>query len=360
MKIGILTFHRADNFGAVIQAYALQEYIKNLGHEVEIIDFRCKSIESHYQVFNPSILTTRKNIILTFKEYILRFADIKNRRTKHQKFNFFRNAYLQMSQPQRTIPCDIEYDCIIVGSDQVWNAHLTAKDKWIYLLKCPFTKDIKRVSYAASSERNGLKKFDRNQLETCLEAFSNISVREEFLKEDLLHYTSHKIQVCCDPTFLLPIEGYIPLITQNINKQKYILAFHMSPMGESLKFVKKFANSKKAQIFNVYGGFSVKQDSSNITNWGPIEMLNYIYHAEAVVTTSFHGLALSLILNKEVWVVDSGDNLRQKHLLKMLGLEERLINSESEYHGERINYERVNERIHKISEESKLFIANSL
>ena len=71
MKIGILTFHRAENFGATLQAYALQTYLSQLGNDVEIIDYRCTSIERNYDILNPRVLWSRKNVFFSLNECLL-------------------------------------------------------------------------------------------------------------------------------------------------------------------------------------------------------------------------------------------------------------------------------------------------
>lgn len=87
MKIGILTFHQAENFGAILQTYALQTYLQKQGYSVEVIDYRCKSIEVHYQILNPSVLFIRKNVFISFQEYVERFRNLRDRFVRKGKFN---------------------------------------------------------------------------------------------------------------------------------------------------------------------------------------------------------------------------------------------------------------------------------
>ena len=76
MKVGIVTFHRAENFGATLQAYALQTYLTHMGCDAEIIDYRCSSIERNYDILNPRILWSRKNALISLKIYLKRFLNI--------------------------------------------------------------------------------------------------------------------------------------------------------------------------------------------------------------------------------------------------------------------------------------------
>ena len=99
MKIGILTFHRAENFGATLQAYALQTYLSQQGHDVNIIDYRCPAIEMTYDIFNPRILFSRKNVFISLKHYLSRFRNIKDRIRKKRSFELFWEHYYSKTSP---------------------------------------------------------------------------------------------------------------------------------------------------------------------------------------------------------------------------------------------------------------------
>ena len=91
MKVGILTFHRAENFGAMLQVFALQQYLRKLKHDVEIIDYRNKTIESMYHIYNPYILVTRKNVFKSVEIYLSRFKNIQDRKVCKVKYSEFRS-----------------------------------------------------------------------------------------------------------------------------------------------------------------------------------------------------------------------------------------------------------------------------
>lgn len=344
MKIGILTFHQAENFGAVLQVYALQTYLQKQGYSVEIINYNCKSIEVHYQILNPSVLFTRKNIFISFQEYLERFKNLRDRFIRKDKFKKFVDKYLLLSPSLKYIKKPLNYDAIIVGSDQVWNFYLNKGAENIYLLDFPFYKRTQKVAYAASSERNGLNRVSVDNLKRCLCQFDKISVRESFLQETLESYTGKKIDLCLDPTFLLNREDYLDLLSVHKTK-KYILIYHMTLMPEILPLVEKLSKEKGCDIIEIYGGFYSGHNSRIKSDWGPLDVLDLIANAEMVFTTSFHGLALSVIMQKNVWVINKGENLRQKNLLSMLGLSARLINTIEDYYDGNIDYKQVNERL---------------
>lgn len=354
-KIGVLTYHRADNFGAVMQAFSLVQYLKECDYEVEIIDYRCKAIERNYEIFNPGILLSRKNIILSIKEYLARFRNIQDRIVKKRKFEIFRKKYLPMSKPIFAIHSPLDYDVIITGSDQVWNFYLNKGSESIYLLDFPCNTHTQRVSYAASSERNGLRNISRNRLKSTLDKFYRISVRENSLYEDLKFYTDRKIEKCVDPTFLLKKE-HLWRIAKRPNMEKFILVFHMTPMDELMPMISRIAREKNAEIIEVYGGFQVKSDSRHLSNWGPQELLGLICYAESVFTTSYHGLALSIIMEKDVWVLNKGDNTRQVNLLQQAGMVNRLLRDATDYKDCEIDYIAVSGKISPLISQSKRFL----
>lgn len=357
MKIGILTYHQADNFGAVIQSYALSQYLNSQGFYAEIINYDCKAIKVHYQIFSPAILWSRRNVFYSLEEYLSRFTDIQNRIIRRRKFKMFRNKYLRLSPLFRKIKEPLDYDVIVVGSDQVWNFFLNKGDEKIYLLGFPCYPNTKKIAYAASSEENGLNRIDVATLETYLSKFDKISVREVFLKDKLSIHVKQNIEVCLDPVFLLEKSDYLNIAQYNYSS-KYILIYHMSPISEILPEVENIAKLYSCEILEIYGGFGKgrKRKENVILDWGPEEVLGLIANAFMIFTTSFHGLAMSLIMEKNVWVINKGNNLRQKNLLDWLGLNERLLETMENFKFEEIDYQKVHVNLEPIIHKSKSFL----
>ena len=130
MKIGIITFHRADNYGALLQTYGLQEAVRKLGHDVEIIDYRCDAIENAYVY--KKIPKLRKKIVKWLFDLLIRNPKKNNKRDRCQSF---RKKYLHMTDSVKTIEerktIQKSFDVIITGSDQIWNSKITkGKDDW--------------------------------------------------------------------------------------------------------------------------------------------------------------------------------------------------------------------------------------
>lgn len=332
MKIGILTFHNAENFGAVLQCYSLQTILQNMGYDVEIIDYRCPKIEMSYDIFNPRILFSMKNIFRSLRIYLNRFSNISDRKTKKQKYVDFRNKYLILSDRVKSCPKD-DYDAVIVGSDQVWNFGLTNGINNFYTLNFSLKPNAKRISYAASSEIkicNDIKNGKYNISEP-LKKFDAISVRENELKEALDSVLKGcKIEVHLDPVFLLGSNDFerIAIAPQ---EKKYILIYHLYESPEAAALADDLSEKNNKQVIEIHAAIQKRKTERHKYGLGPLEILGYIQYADIVFTTSFHGLALSIILEKDVWAFNSGLNTRQQNILSKFGMSKRLINTKADY-----------------------------
>lgn len=360
MKVGIVTFHRAENFGATLQAYALQTYLTHQGCDVEIIDYRCSSIERNYDILNPRILWSRKNVLISLKIYLKRFFNIKDRIEKKRSFKSFWAKFYHLSSSISKITRDLGYDLYITGSDQVWNLHLTGGADNVYFLSFPMTQEAKKISYAASSENDpkGLLWKNKELISGYLKSFNSISVREEFLRTDLKRYVEIPISICLDPTFLLDSKCYNDIAIKPKIEEKYVLVYHMTPISESVSLANKIASVRGYRVIEIFGGYSDSADKKRCkSNLGPAEILGYIACAETIVTTSFHGLALSLIMNKDFWIVNHSGNYRQRNLLAQLSLDSRMVETHKVCDiGQFIDYRVVNAALSELVSMSKSFL----
>ena len=153
MKLGILTFHGAHNYGAVLQCYALQEVLTKMGHDVYVIDYRQPYINEVYKIFSFQILKRKMKNLGAVADYvrynIFRASAIKKRR---EHFEEFTSKYLNL-----TLPCDaesvpVDFDAYIIGSDQVWSQVCTGGDfDDVYFGKFRRNEDSRVIGYAISS-----------------------------------------------------------------------------------------------------------------------------------------------------------------------------------------------------------------
>lgn len=358
-KVGIITFHRAENFGAVMQTYALQEALRSFGAESFIIDHRNGNIESQYHILNPSILWSRKNVLVSLMNYLGRFKSLKSRRIKKKGYIDFRNEYLNVVAESKWKECDV----LITGSDQVWNLHLTGGFDDFYFLNLPHVKNQKRISYAASSDKDPKELLKQNSelVTAALENFDRLSVREEFLKDKLQKLIDRDMAVLPDPTFLLDVSKYDEIAIKPKEKG-YVCVYHMTPASEGRELAERIASKLGLDVVELFGGYEViKSGHICKADLSPRELLGYLKYADQIVTTSFHGIAFSVKFGKNFWVIDKGDNFRQKNILNKLGLNDRLVRNPDDVNiDEPIDYSKVEERLSDMIFASIQYLENAL
>lgn len=351
MEVGIITFHRALNYGAVLQAYALQTKLQDMGNEVYIIDYRNKKIE---QINSIIRLDGRKRRGVIIKELLA--APFRwNRRNKFNKYIKERlNLYSNFEPEEMGELCD-KFDQFIVGSDQVWNPVLTGDDTTYFL---NFVDDNeKKNSYAASIGLNNLTEEYYNELKENLLSFRKISVRENSAKLLLDKIVEKDIDVVIDPTLLLESNQYTT--TGSVSKKKYILVYSLNTEINLMKEVISLAEKKNLSIYYVCNElYDLKKNRDakvrHILNPSPNRFIDLIANAEYVATNSFHGTVFSIIFHKQFMCeVDYGVsyNSRIQDLLQECGLIDRIINSKSNF-DDLIEWDQVDTKIDRLRKDS--------
>lgn len=330
MKIGILTFHRAINYGAVLQCYALSETLKSFGHDVEVVDYRPDYVERHRQLFQSYNLCHTKGFTNLVKQSVLSALTLTSRKDANKRFDSFLNAYLVLSGIVKTTKdFPSYYDAIFFGSDQIWNPKICYGFDDLYWGQLPHDK-TKMITYAASlGEPQALSEKDWLEIEKRIVAFDGLSVRELQLK-DALESKLGIHSVCnIDPSLLLTKEKYEALVVDPADEGKYVLAFSIVEIPEFIKFAKKVASELNCKLLLVsahktpslfYKEKTIKQITPTVG-----EFLGLIKHASCVVTTSFHGTAFSIIYNRPFYTAAHGKSTRVYSLLSSIGLENRLV-----------------------------------
>ena len=305
MKTGILTFHDVSNYGALLQAYALQETINKLGSESEFVAIRRKD-----QEVNPSSSPFAKRML-------------KAKEKRDLLFDEFRNKYLKVSkcyEPGEAINDD--YDVFITGSDQVWNTAIADVDSRYFL---PFASPEKRYSYAASFGENAVAENNKTWIAKQLSAFQGLSVREEKGKQIIQELIDKDALVCIDPVFLLDEEEWLAL-TQKHTGDPYLLLFLLQYDEEFVKMAKEEAANRGIDIKIVTAGYMPQLgfdawSSTSVNDW-----LSLIRNAAVVYSDSFHALSFSLIFKtdycrKPLGGQLQGRNGRTEELLGLLNID---------------------------------------
>lgn len=361
MKIAILTFHRACNYGAVLQAYALQTFLNVLPEvETEILDYYSPGV---YDVFAQFGLLKRKgSLVKKIVVEILLFNAIAKR---NRLFSAFRKKYFRIEQhdvKQQELSEVVErYDCVIVGSDQVWNTELTQHD-WSFFLN--FVPDnVGKFSYAASIGKPILEKEELQSSLDLLEGFDVVSLREPtFVEEFQRKLPGKEVRCDIDPVFLLNAEEWRQF-SRREKREPYVLFFTLSAGNPAIP-TKDYA-MRLAEKMGVRGMYVSSEDRwfrfRDMEHTGvcsPEEFVGLIDGAECVVTNSFHAMAFSMILHKPFYVdIGAAFNSRMLHLLEQTGLSNRAIR-EGELLGndETIDWDVVDARLAEVSAKSKTYL----
>ncbi len=360
MKVGILTFHRADNYGAVLQTYALYSQCVAMGCDVKIIDYRCNAIENAYLPIKfPGL---RKNMYRWSIDTVnyLRFGRAWNE--KKEKFESFRKMF-SMSPPyfNSSDRCvvEAEYDYIITGSDQIWSADIlnNKPDNW-YCYKKETQTGTRVFSYAASV--GSLPRFKEKfcEFEPTLRNYDVLSVREAEVRYFLEEKLHRKIYTVLDPTLLVDKQLWLDLINYKDNKNdSYLVYYDVAQNKLSRKIAKDIATHNKYSIVKFNQIKSPTLNTEYLSNAGPIDFLNSIYNAKCVVTSSFHATVFSILFQKKfVAVLHPITGERIKSLLSILGLEDRIIydckNNVTEIMNQPIDYASVEVKLSELRAES--------
>lgn len=303
-KVGILTFHDADNLGAVLQAYALKSVIeKECGAFAEIVDYKCKKITDTKYV-------QKGTGIKSFIKYVPMSVYYKIKRRGFKKFRKEQLGCSKISYNKETVKeIENDYNIFITGSDQVWNPECSGDDS-TYVLDF-VSNNAKKYSYAASIGNYDITKANNEWIKS-IEAYSGVSVREKSALEQLKELGINA-QVHTDPVMLLSREEWETVMSKPLLKEKYVLVYLVLPDVNVMKKATEYAKEHNCRII------SNKKSIEFIMHNSPSEFLAWINNAEYVFTNSFHGTAFSLIFDKPLYadteMSDGSVNKRVKDLL---------------------------------------------
>lgn len=330
-EIGIITFHNAHNYGACLQAYALQQYLKSKGNKVQIIDYD-SGIKKHYNLIVPPF---RKNLIKYISQWVYNLRYYKTRKKRYDSFQKFINQYFELSsvnyknerQLKRSFPI---YDYYICGSDQVWNIDLVGKLSDAFTLN--FGADpIRKISYAASIGRDWISDSEKELYKRKLGHLYEVSVREPEAQKLLSELLEREVYLVVDPVFLLEKSKW-EIFVQDCEPitQKYILVYSVV-YNKNLVEIVDYISEITGYGVIAFEKISFRNVIRYVNDASPVQFVRLIENAELVIANSFHALAFSLIFDKKFWIIPHDNtNSRIDNLLKLTSNEDRLIHNISE------------------------------
>lgn len=334
-KVGIITLHRVVNYGSVLQTYALQEKIEELGYDVEVIDYyperltmlgMLSRIRNKGNKFKKSIILRTVARIIIFPSYIIRF---------NMFFKFLKKRIKMTEKTYRTHQ-DIrnekfDFDIYCTGSDQVWNCGWNEQFDYPYYLDFA-PDDKKKIAYAASF---GKSELDDNEVELTkkyLSRYDSISLRE-LSGVKIVEKLGIKNSVnVLDPTLLLNGDEWRKISSNKFKNEDYILVYNLNRNKKIDNYAKNLSKKTGLKVkFLSYQLHEFYKNGKIYCNPQVEDFLALIDNAKYVITDSFHATAFSINFNTQFIIVYPGKySTRLQSILEILNLENRVAKSEDD------------------------------
>lgn len=373
MKIGVLTLPLHTNYGGILQAYALQQVLKRMGHEAVLLDrkrfslppWHLRPLKYGKRIINKYIFG--KHISVFAEKHKIKEQNIKQRFTKEFVCDNIERLIFKSYDKIKAK----DYDCLIVGSDQVWRPkyanYLLNGIEHSYLDFAELWK-VRRVAYAASFGTNDWEYTDK-EAEDCkrlLKKFDYVSVREKDGINLCQKHFGIDAKLLLDPTLLLEKKDYIKLFEkkQTPPSSGNLMVYVLDRNQDTDHFITQYANSQGLVPFYTNTQVDNGQIDINERVQPPLEKwLRGFYDADFIITDSFHACVFSILFNKNFVVLGNATRglSRFDSLLSMFGLEDRMISDlESAIALPYIEYSKVNEKVREMRDISISFLKDAL
>lgn len=360
MKIGILTYHRSQNYGALLQSRALQEFLKSKGHEVCFVDYWPDYSAAVYKPFDKQRFM-RSGLLSKIKYLIRSILIYSKQKERARKTLQFIEKYLNISDSKA-------FDAVVYGSDQIWrkqHSSETGTFNPIYFANDYVTAPIK-ISYAASMGKIEIDtKEDVEFISDHLKNFNAISVREINLQNAINEKIGISTKLVSDPVLLLSRSQWQSFCDNRyLPNYKYILYYRLAPMKETDMMLQSLVRQTGLKVIELRSYMpNFKFGERYRMTADAQEFISLINGAEYIVTSSFHGTALSIILGKEFYCTCAKSvSGRITSLLSVLGLSERFVTNNYDRLSleNRIDYETIDQKREQFAQESRDWLLASL
>lgn len=360
MKIAIVTLHRVYNYGSALQAYATQKVFEKRGHSIQIIDYVTPQ-RTKWKLFWGKGAENQNGIAY-------RFAKIGSFILKEKTFGRFVRIKLNLTKKYITAE-DLEKDppkadVYVTGSDQTWNSQFNEGiDRGFFLDFLP-EKD-RRLAFVASFGKTKLDVNEISETKRLLSRYEKISVREDSAVQIISDLGFEAPVQLVDPTLMLEKREWVEIASPRLVKEPYlILMLLYNEDNHTTEYARKLADEKGLKLVKI--SWEMKKPpmvDQLFTHRSPADFLSLFHHADFVVTNSFHGLAFSINLEKQFIVVPRNEfNSRIESLLKLTGLENRLVSVETQLSvaSEQIDYQPVRAQLMIERKRAEEFIEKAL
>lgn len=324
-RVGIITFHFVNNYGGVLQAYALQKVVNNMGYKANVIDYRTPFIRFTDAVRMMPI-TKRPDVFLTG----LRTYGARKERV--DKINRFIDTKLNLTRRLNYRGLNViedSFDKFICGSDQIWNPLITAGVDKAYFLA--FVRDnSKKISYAPSMGTGRIPAFWLKKMYGMIKDMAYLSIREKSTEELLTKEIGRRPEILVDPTLLIDREEWERIAVKPAGTpDKYILLYMMQGDEKIYEYARLMKDRYKVPILEISRyGYNPGFADHIMVNVGIEEFLGLFLNATYICTNSYHGFVYSLIFKKDLCLIPSVHfSARIRNLLALLEMSDEALST---------------------------------
>ena len=332
-KVGIVTFFSNYNYGSVLQAFALAQFLLQKGYCAEIIDYQTNINRFNRRIRAATLLNRAFVFLVHPKIWKLTLRSMKNANkaiemlpseTIKQFDTFIKNVLKPYSGVYHHYS---DFDAFICGSDQIWQVSAPGLNKVFFLR---FTVPQKRIAYAVSLGSIAIPKYNEKQFKRYVNSFHAVSVRESTSKRLIEDICNQEVTHVLDPTLLIGRVFWNDLISKIDGRRNYVLCYFLDECKDS-DYIVLLAKNRNLQVLWIETGLANPNGSEKISP-SPIEFISLIKHADFVFTDSFHACCFSFLFEKSFYVIRRNyhgypaQHIRIEELLTMTKMTDRQLN----------------------------------
>lgn len=331
MKIDIITRHSVPNYGSLLQSYATQKVIEEMGFESEIINYT--RYEERYKNLVNTLIKGKKwneNILTRAIYKMIQAPNYSKMYKKFEKYrkNFLKESRLEYGSLQELKDNVPEADVYCSGSDQIWGKIGTAEYDEAYFLKFIEDKTKKCIAYSSSFGKEEIGETLEKNIKKLLENYSEILVREDTARAILKSHGFENVEQVLDPTLLLNKNQWSNLANKVKNKYKeYILVYQLHDNKKFDKYAKEFSKKTGLKLLRISPSiYHITRSGKLIYLPNQYEFLSLFQNAEYILTDSFHATVFSIIFNRKfIDILPGKTSTRITSILKLTGLQDRIL-----------------------------------
>ena len=329
MRVGILTYHRSHNYGALLQAIALRVVLQSMGHDVFYVDYFPAYHKRVYALFDWNEFYALPTFKKRIKYCLRKGKTLIPKLIRKQRFDRFISRHIN----PYCLPEKASFDLMLYGSDQIWRKQpFLGQYNPMYFGENSLSA-CRHVSYAASLSCLPSNEEDVSCFLYLVKHLDAISVREESTRVFLNNNGIPNVRVDLDPVLLLRPLEWLRLFPDKVLIQgRYVLLYDLQANAFCKVFneqeVSAFAENNRCKLIKIRGGATKIGSEFDRHLDDPESFINLIKHADCVVTSSYHGLVFSLLFCRPVICRFSQNSERAKSLLQSLDAEHLLLHND--------------------------------